>query len=81
MKEEGAQGRPPERQVEGCRLCAVDSSEDAMISLALACEQGHVARTVPMEGTMAARQETIYREIWEKIRFWGMGRSGGSFAP
>lgn len=40
------------------RLCAVDHSEDVMISLALACEQGHVARTVPMEGTMGARQET-----------------------
>jgi len=40
------------------RLCAVDFSEDAMISLALACEQGHVARTVPMEGTMAARTDT-----------------------
>jgi hypothetical protein len=39
------------------RLCAVDDSQDAMVSLALACEQGFVERTAPLEGTMKAGQE------------------------
>jgi hypothetical protein len=39
------------------RLRALDSSQDAMISLALACQKGYVERTAPLEGTMKAGQE------------------------
>jgi len=45
------------RLVKKSRLSAVDSSEDAMVSLALACEQGYVDRTAPLEGTMRHGQE------------------------
>jgi len=40
------------------RQCAVDSSEDAMISLALACEKGFVERIEPLAGSVRAGQES-----------------------
>merc|ERR1740133_296412 len=39
------------------RLSAVDNSEDVMISLARACEQGFIERTDPLDGTMKQQQE------------------------
>jgi len=40
------------RVVSKSRQCAVDTGQDAMISLARACEQGFVDRHDPLEGTM-----------------------------
>lgn len=45
------------RVVSKTRQCTIDCSEEAMISLALACEQGFVDRTSPLGGTMKAGQE------------------------
>jgi len=45
------------RIIHQSRLCAIDCSEDAMISLALACEKGYVQRIAPLDGTMKAGQD------------------------
>lgn len=57
------------------RKCAVDCSEDAMISLAMACEQGYVQRTLPLEGTMKAGQESRRFHELSKVRAAALFRS------
>lgn len=40
-------------------VCVIDCSEDAMVSLALACEKGYVERITPLDGTMKAGQDPL----------------------